>query len=70
LEEAREEGHDPDYIKHLEEELEEAASVMKTSSDSTKYGEMNRKIRGAKEFSTVLAEAKKASKLEKLDQAE
>jgi hypothetical protein len=70
LEEAREEGHGPDYINHLEEELEEAANVMKTSSDSTKYGEMNRKIMGAKEFSTVLSESKKATKLEKLDQAE
>jgi hypothetical protein len=70
LEEAREEGHGPDYINHLEEELEEAANVMKTSSDSTKYGEMNQKIMGAKEFSTVLSESKKATKLEKLDQAE
>jgi tetratricopeptide (TPR) repeat protein len=70
LEEAREAGEDPDHIKYLEEILEEAAEDMKTSSDSTKYGEMNRKIRGAKEFTTVLAAAKKATKLERLDQAE
>jgi hypothetical protein len=69
LEEAREERMDPDHIKYLEEVLEEAADNMKTSSISTGFGEMNRKIRGAKEFMTVLEENKK-TKLEKLDQAE
>jgi hypothetical protein len=37
-------------IEHLEEELEGVVEDMKEYSKQTGFGDMNRKIRGAKEF--------------------
>ena len=61
-------------IEHLEEELEGIVEDMKACSEQTGFGDMNQKIRGAKEFLSVVKpiaeQAKKVKKLERLDQAE